>query len=86
MKKLEEILEGMEKEDMKVIKDELSKVTELEGKFADLEKAKGEVDDKLVELEKVKPIKDETDEELIKSADPKIQKIARGMRSAAPAA
>jgi len=79
MKTMEEILKGMEKEDVKVIEDEIAKVTkvkdEVQGNFDDLKKAKDEVDSKVEELEKVKPVVDTSDEELIKSADPKIQEM-----------
>jgi len=87
MKKLEEILKGMEKEDVKVIKDEIDKIevvekakSDIEGKFKDLEKAKGELESKVKELEKVKPA-EETDEELIKSADPKIQEMLKNKKA-----
>jgi len=80
MRTLEEIMKSMEEEDSKVIKEEIEKITkdkdELGTKFKDLEKAKDEVDSKVIELEKVKPV-EETDEELIKSADPKIQEMLK---------
>ena len=81
MKKLKEILKGMEEAEAKVVKEEiegLEKVKgELETKFNDLEKVKVELEGKVEELEKVKPEVELNDEDLIEKADPKIQEMLK---------
>jgi len=82
MKTVEEILKGMEKEDVKVIEDEIAKIkdveiakSELDVKVEGLEKDKKDLEEVVDSIKKVKPVVDTSDEELIKSADPKIQKM-----------
>ena len=82
MKKLEEIMAELSKEDQSVVQAELDKIPdietangELKGQVETLEKEKGELTEKVEELKKVKPVVDTSDEELIKSADPKIQEM-----------
>ena len=83
MKKLKDILKGMEEEDAKVVEEKIEEdkgtIEKLEGDVENLEKDKGDLEVKVKKLEKVEP-KDETDEELIKSADPKIQKMLKGKK------
>lgn len=82
---LEEVLKGMEDEQKEVIQAELDKVKPLEEKIEKLESekedsetARGELEKKVEELEKAEPVKEvSTDEELIKSADPKIQELLK---------
>ena len=82
MKKLEEIMAELSKEDQSVVQVELDKIPVLVKEKDDitvekdgLVKTNGELSGKIVELEKTDPIVDPSDEELIKSADPKIQKM-----------
>lgn len=81
MKKLKEIMAELSKEDQSVIQVELDKIPVLVTEKDDvtkerdgLVKDKEKLEDDVKKLEKVE-LKDETDEELIKSADPKIQKM-----------
>jgi len=77
---LEEILKGLPEEDMKVIKVELDKIPDLEASNKDLSE---EVDKlkKEVEIKKeIKPPAEDgapSDEELLKSADPKIVEMLK---------
>ena len=75
MKTVEEILKSMEEEDMKVIKAEIDKIKDMEVAKAEVDVKVEGLESKVEELAKVKPVIDTSDEELIKSADPKIQKM-----------
>lgn len=82
MKKLEEIMAELSKEDQSVVQVEIDKIKDVEMakgevdvKVKGLEKDKKDLESKVEELEKVKPVVDTSDEELIKSADPKIQEM-----------
>ena len=76
MKKLEDILKSMEEEDAKVVEAEIAKIKDVEIAKGELDVKVGELESKIEELEKKEPaVVDTSDEELIKSADPKIQKM-----------
>ncbi len=75
MKKLEEILKGMEEEDAKVVKVEIDKIEVLEKDKEKLEKEKGELEEEVKKSKKTKEPDVPSDEDLIKSADPKVQAI-----------
>jgi len=81
MKNLKEIMAELSKEDKGVIQTELDKLPDIEVANKELIKTNGELTAKVDELEKAEPIVEkvveETDEELIKSADPKIQEMLK---------
>jgi len=82
MKKLEEIMAELSKEDQSVIQTEFDKIPDVETANGELKKANDELIVKVEELEKaakaepvVEPVVDDSEDTLIKSADPKIVKI-----------
>jgi len=79
MKKLEEIMAELSKEDQSVIQVELDKIEPLEKTNEELVKTNEELKKVEPVIEPViEPVKDGvTDEELIKSADPKIQEMLK---------
>ena len=85
MKKLEEIMAELSKEDQSVIQVELDKIEPLEKTNEELVKTNEELKKVEPVIEPViEPVKDGvTDEELIKSADPKIQEMLKKAKEVA---
>ena len=84
MKKIEEIMAELSKEDQSVIQTEFDKLPDIETANKELIKTNGELTAKVEELEKAEPVVEpviepveSSDEELIKSADPKIQEMLK---------
>ena len=77
---IEEILKSLDEDNRKVIENELGKIPDLEKANSELRKSVEELDGKIQELEKKEPPKEETDEDVIKSADPKVQEMLKKMQ------